>query len=175
MATSSKQAYEIHFRKVYGQITPGIARRAAQEGAREGLRQIRDRNDRSIDANGSKFKKRTKSYMKRKPKLMRQFSGRYSADSASDYMRLSGGLMRAMGIKGVRSSKPGGGLGLDFTLHIKGAKIQKQLEGLRAHGYDPFPLARVGTAQRNKEDRAIIRRVKQVIRVRTGKGVVVNV
>lgn len=59
MAAQHEQALSVFFSRVFGQVTPSIARQAAREGGREALKQIRDRADAGLDVNGQAFKTRT--------------------------------------------------------------------------------------------------------------------
>lgn len=172
--TDHRAAYKAHIAKVVGSITPAIARKAAEAGAREAIRQIRLRNDKGLDVNGKKFKSRTARYMKRKPALMKKARGTFRATDPEQYMRLSGALYKAMSYKGVKASVTEQNVSMDFTLYIKKESEEKKLTGLRRMGYDPFPLAKPGTAQRRREDRAMSRRMKAEIGSRTGGAVVVN-
>lgn len=169
-----ERQYGAFFNRVSGQITPGVRRLMGSAGGNEAVRQIRLRNDKGIDANGKKFKKRTKRYMKAKPRRMKRYNGRFKAENAAQYMRLSGALYRSMSVKNIRTSALGRSLDIDFTLYIKGKKNQDKLRGLEKNGYFPWALSKKGTAQRGREERAIKRRMKEVARINLGAGVIVN-
>lgn len=166
--------YDAFFNKVSGQLTTGVRRLMGRAGGNEAVRQIRKRNDAGIDANGKKYKKRSKRYMKAKPRRMKRYNGRFKADTPERYMRLSGSLQRSMSVKNIRTSGLGKTLDIGFTLYIKGKKDQDKLRGLEANGYYPWALSKKGTASRGREDRAILRAMKDVAKINLGAGVIVN-
>lgn len=174
MAKDHRQEYGAFFNRVTGQLSTSIMKRMAAAGAVEAIEQIRKRNDEGLDVDGKAFHARTPAYMKRKAKLMRRSKGRFAAESPEDWMRLGGGLYRSMHYKGIKVSSLGKTADLDFDLYIKGSKQQKQVTGLKKHGYDMWGLAKAGSAQGKRERRAVLRRMKDVARISLGAGVIID-
>lgn len=173
MASNHKQELEIYFQKVTGQLTTAAIRRATKVGAMKAVELIQQRNDEGKDISDQKFARRNPRYLKRKARLIRRYSGRFAAKSASDWMRLSGGLYRSMSFKGIKTIRHGKSVSGLFTLYIKGSKQQKQMDGLMKKR-KLWPLSKLGTARRGRENRAIARAMKDALRVSTSRGVVIE-